>query len=86
MYRIGFPFWKQLARLGVPLTVRVNVLRDDEAGVFVATSDDLRGLICEAKTMDDLIPEINSSVNDLLTFHINGNAAHPVTDLRICAA
>lgn len=86
MYRIGFPFWKQLARLGVPLTVRVHVLRDEEAGVFVATSNDLRGLVCEAKTMDELIPEINSSVNDLLTFHINGNATPPVTDLRICAA
>jgi hypothetical protein len=86
MYRIGFPLWKQIARLGVPLTVRVHVMRDDEAGVFVATSNDLRGLVCEAKTMDDLIPEINSSVNDLLTFHLDGNATRPVTDLRICAA
>lgn len=86
MYRIGFPLWKQIARLGIPLTVRVNVMRDDDAGVFVATSNDLRGLVCEAKTMDDLIPEINSSVNDLLTFHLDGSAARPVTDLRICGA
>lgn len=83
MYRIGFPFWKQLARFGVPLTVRVHVMRDDDAAVFVATSDDLRGLVCEAGTIDDLIPEINSSVNDLLVFHVDGNAKTPVTDLRI---
>lgn len=86
MYRIGFPFWKQLARLSVPLTVRVHVMRDDDAGVFVATSDDLRGLVCEAGTMDDLLPEINASVNDLLVFHGNGNATPPVTELRIRAA
>jgi hypothetical protein len=83
MYRIGFPFWKQLARLGVPLKVRVNVLRDDEAGVFVATSGDLRGLVCEATTMDDLIVEIRASINDLLAFHVKAGAACRVADLRI---
>lgn len=86
MYRIGFPLWKQLARLGVPLTVRVHVQRDDDAGVFVATSDDLRGLVCEATTMDQLVDEINASVNELLTFHLDGAAQRPVTDLRMCAA
>lgn len=83
MYRIGFPFWKQAARFGVPLNIRVNVLRDEDAGVLVATSDDLRGLVCEAKTMDELVVEINTSVNELLTFHLNGSAQPPVTDLRM---
>ncbi len=86
MYRIGFPFWKQAARMGVPLTVRVKVLRDEEAGVFVATSDDLRGLVCEAATMDQLVDEVNSSIHDLLVFHIDGHAQRPVTDLRMCCA
>jgi hypothetical protein len=86
MYRIGFPFWKQLARMGAPLTIRVNVLRDDEAGVFVATSNDLRGLICEAATMDQLVLEVDSSIQELLTFHIDGSAQKPVTDLRMCCA
>lgn len=84
MYRIGFPFWKQLARIGVPLIIRVDVLRDDEAGVFVATSRDLRGLVCEASTMDQLVNEVNSSIHELLMFHIDGNAQKPVTDLRLC--
>jgi len=86
MYRIGFPFWKQLARIGVPLIIRVDVLRDDEAGVFVATSRDLRGLVCEASTMDQLVNEVNSSIHELLMFHIDGNAQKPVTDLRLCCA
>lgn len=86
MYRIGFPFWKQLARIGVPLNVRVNVIRDDDAGVFVATSNDLRGLVCEATTMDDLVAEINSSVNELLSIYLKGSSPRPVTDLRLLCA
>ena len=85
MYRIGFPFWKQFARVGVPLTVRVNVMRDSEAGVYVATSDDLRGLVCEAATMDDLVKEVNESITELLAFQLSNKAhAQPVTDLRLC--
>lgn len=67
MYRIGFPFWKQMARLGVPLKLRVNVILDDEAGVFVATSDDLRGLVCEAASMDDLVKEVSLATYELLS-------------------
>jgi len=87
MYRIGLPFWKQAARFGVPLTIRVNVMRDIEAGVFVATSDDLRGLVCEASTMDELVVEVNSAIHELLSLQLNaGVAPRPVTDLRLCAA
>lgn len=86
MYRIGLPFWKHFARLGVPLNLRVDVLRDEEVGVFIATSRDLPGLVCEAKTMDELVGEVNSSINDLLEFHLAGAAQRPVTDLRLCGA
>jgi sigma54-dependent transcription regulator len=86
MYRIGLPFWRQLARAGVPLNIRVNVLRDDEAQVFVATSNDLRGLVCEATTMDELVAEINSSVNELLSLQLKRVGRPPVTDLRLCRA
>ena len=55
MYRIGFPGWKIAARLGVRLLLRVEVVRDDVAGVFVATSPDLPGLVAEAKTSNELI-------------------------------
>jgi hypothetical protein len=84
MYRIGNPFWKHLARLGAPLTIRVNVLRDHDAGVFVATSDDLRGLVCEALTMDMLVVEVRQTIQDLLSIHINRSTRPPVTDLRLC--
>ncbi len=47
MYRVGFPGWKLAARFGVPLLIRLQVLHDKEAGVFVVTSRDLRGLVVE---------------------------------------
>ena len=87
MYRIGFPFWKQFARVGVPMSIRVNVMRDDEAGVYVATSDGLRGLVCEARTMDDLVKEVHETIHELMEFHLSrAVAVQPVTDLRLCMA
>lgn len=87
MYRIGLPFWKQAARLGIPLNLRVDVMHDPEAEVFVATSNDLRGLVCEAATMDELVVEVNSTVNELLSIQLHaGVTPKPVTDLRLCAA
>ena len=68
MYRIGFPFWKQAARLGVPLKMRINVMRDQEAGVLVATSDDLPGLVCEAASIEELLVEVNAATRELLEF------------------
>lgn len=87
MYRIGFPFWKQAARLGIPLTLRINVIRDDEAGVFVATSDDLKGLVCEAASLDALVKEVHLATSELLSLQMHSQSvAQPVTDLRLCPA
>ncbi|WP_295995744.1 DUF1902 domain-containing protein [Rugamonas sp.] len=84
MYRIGYPFWRILSRLGLPLKVRVNVLRDDEAGVFVATSDDLPGLVCEASTFPELIREIDGTIDDLLAELIqDGSSRRAVADLNL---
>jgi predicted RNase H-like HicB family nuclease len=87
MYRIGYPFWKTFARMGVPLKLRVLVQRDDEAGVFIATSDDLRGLAAEAETMDALVVEVKSVIDDLLVEALHAAPPNPpVADLRLCAA
>ena len=87
MYRIGYPFWKQAGRAGIPLVVRVDVLWDEEASVFVATSSDLRGLVCEAASLDDLAKEVNSAIDGLLSNIMRKKIPHqPVTDLRLCPA
>lgn len=66
MYRVGFPGWKLAARFGVPLLVKINVIRDTEASVFVATSADLPGLVVEASDLDQLMPEVYGCVGMLL--------------------
>lgn len=82
-YRIGFPMWKQAARLGVSLRLRVDVMRDEEANVYIASSADLRGLVCEASTIDELVLEINSTVQELLEFYLLHDIKPPLTDLRL---
>ncbi|SCX92014.1 protein of unknown function [Nitrosospira sp. Nl5] len=87
MYRIGFPFWRTLGSAGVTLKLRVDVLHDKEANVFVATSNDLRGLVCEAETLDELVKEVTSSVGELLDHQLHSShAPRPVTDLRLLGA
>ncbi len=61
-YRVGLPFWKMAAKLGVRLKIRVVVFHDEEADVFGAYSPDLKGLHCEAKT----VPELREIVDDCI--------------------
>lgn len=88
MYRVGFPLWKVAARLGVPVLFRVHVMRDEEAGVLIATSPDLKGLVVEAETKEELINEIYHCVNALMEENLRVNHVKPVAawDGAICAA
>jgi predicted RNase H-like HicB family nuclease len=90
MYRVGAPFWKAAARFGVPLKVLVYVHHDEEAKVYFAHSPDLRGLVVEAPTLDDLWAEVQAGVDGLLEEMVPASKTTPVTDLRIdgalCAA
>lgn len=70
-YKVGFPFWKTLARMGVTLLVTVEVVYDDEAGVFVATSPNLRGMVAESDDVKGLFHEIHTSIDDLLYEELN---------------
>lgn len=89
-YRVGLPGWKLVARAGIPTSLRVDVMKDAEAGVFVATSPDLPGLVAEAATLEDLVAEIKAGVIDLLSDYLHPPAKPPVTNFRIngghCAA
>lgn len=66
-YRIGCPGWKIAARLGVPLCIKVDVLFDEEAKVFVATSDDFLpdfGCVAGAETWEGLKKELDAVIED----------------------
>ena len=91
-YRVGFPFWKAVARHGYPVKLRVEIKHDDEAGVYIARSPDLDGLVVEAKSLDDLRSEALGAADVLLELALN--ADHPprsMADFRLldrahCAA
>lgn len=79
-YRVGLPFWRALARRGVPLSVRIDVERDDEAGVFIATSNDLRGLAVEAASFDEILNEAKGAIGALLETEMHGHDHHHGND------
>ena len=82
MYRIGLPFWKLTARLGVPMHLRVHVQRDQETQLFVATSLDLRALVVEASSMDELVAATQDAIDMLMDEYFLGNS-HVEAELRI---
>ena len=81
MVRVGFPGWRWLARMGVPLIVRVDVIYDKEVDVYVATSPDMRGLVTEAKTRDELI----SSVYDCMDLLLQEELRQPIKHKPLAA-
>jgi hypothetical protein len=43
----GRAFVKWFAKIGMPLLIKVEIIHDDEANVYIATSSDLTGLVVE---------------------------------------
>ncbi|NOT84062.1 MAG: DUF1902 domain-containing protein [Methylococcaceae bacterium] len=66
MYRLGWPLATFVAELGLSLLIKVEIIHDNEANVYVATSPDLKGLVVEAETLDELEKEVWSLVPELL--------------------
>jgi predicted RNase H-like HicB family nuclease len=82
-YRAGLPGWKLFARAGMPISLRVNVVKDDEADVYVGSSPDLRGLVVEAPTLEELRLEINGAASRLLALELHRPPMHAKTDIRL---
>ncbi len=47
-------------------TLFINAIWDDEASVWVATSEDVPGLVTEASTCDDLVSKLKIMIPELL--------------------
>jgi hypothetical protein len=69
MYRLGWTFATLLAKTGIPLLIKVDIIHDDEANVYIATSSDLKGLVLEANTLDELEKEVLELVSGLLALN-----------------
>jgi predicted RNase H-like HicB family nuclease len=70
MYRLGWAFAEFFASMGIPLLIKVDVLFDIEANVYVATSCDLKGLIVEAETLDELEKEVKILLPEILALNV----------------
>ena len=80
-WRLGLPGWRIAASLGISIKIKIDVQKDEEAGVYFATSDDI-GLAVESDTLDELMKEIHSALPVLLELENIGNAKSE-TDIRL---
>ncbi|WP_310219397.1 DUF1902 domain-containing protein [Neorhizobium sp. 2083] len=55
------------------MSIIVHARRDEEASVWVATSNDIEGLAVEADTMEELAPKVEAALTDLL--ELNGTSS-----------
>ena len=86
-YRAGWPGWKLVARAGGTIVVKVDVMKDNEAGVYVASSGILDGLVVVAKSLDDFRLEVIGAALSLLELAMNCQPpTHAVTDVRFSDA
>ena len=51
---------------------RVNATWDPDAAVWVATSDDVPGLVAEATTIEALLDDLRALIPDLLELNCGG--------------
>ncbi len=80
-WRLGFPGWRLAAVCGIPIMIKINVCKDDEANVYFATSDDI-GLAVESDNLDALMEEIHAAVPTLLQLS-HPPIEKPMTDIRL---
>jgi len=80
-YPLRFPLSILFAKLGATLSIEVNVFFDKEAGVYIATSKDVPGLVIEAESLDEMKPEITEAIHTLLELKNNKNYQHTSADV-----
>ena len=54
---------------GLPISIFVDVAFDKEAGVYAATGRNVRGLVIEAASLDDVKREIENVLSELLNIN-----------------
>jgi predicted RNase H-like HicB family nuclease len=64
-YPISYPLAGTFAKLGASIVIRVDLIHDKEAGVLVATSPDIKGLIVEVETYEQLQAELKEAITAL---------------------
>ncbi len=65
-YTVGKLFWTLFVSWGYTVKVPVSIMWDGSAQCFVATSQGLRGLVCEADSVEQIKKDIAVAVDLLL--------------------
>ena len=55
-----------IGRQVIVMDYRINIIWDSEAAVYVATSEDVPGLVLESGSLDALIERVKTAVPELL--------------------
>jgi len=71
MYPVGWPLWRLLARLGVPLRFALLVHFDRESHTFWAESPDIDGLVVEGKDIGEVCREALLAADLLLEMQLH---------------
>lgn len=72
-----------MARRGIPIRIKVRVFHDPEANVYVAVHSNLRGLVAEAATLDQLVANLDAAAMDLLATYLHEPPAKPPISLTL---
>ena len=80
-YPLRYPLSWLLARLGVTISIEINFIYDDEVQVFIATSQDVPGLVLEAENFNDLKREIEAAIPVLFSLNSQTAPAKTTTDV-----
>ena len=62
------------------MSCKVNIMWDEEASVYIATSDDVPGLVLESGSYDALLEKVRFAIRELLTLN---NKKADIVDLTI---
>lgn len=81
-YRVGLPFWKQAAKLGFGLSLRVHCHFDKDVNSYWANSPDLNGLVVAADTLEELHKEVSYAALDLIDLAINDDHSKVTPSLK----
>jgi hypothetical protein len=71
-YWFDYPLWAWRVRWGFRLKVVMEVLYDEDVNVYVATSKNIRGLVVEAASLDELKDETGRVVRDFMALAAPG--------------
>lgn len=80
-WNLGAPGWRLASQLGCPIKIKIDVFRDEGAGVYFATCANI-GLAVEGDSLDTLMQEIHTAVPELVHSCFS-TPRSPKTDIRL---